>query len=114
MNKACPVVLRNSPNGIELLVFRHPLAGIQVVKGTIEAGETLEAACERELFEEAGILAMAKQFLSRWEAPYENQVWGFCLMNVPMDLPDSWIHYTQDDGGHEFSFFWVNLKDRTR
>lgn len=109
MNKACPVVLRNSSKGPELLVFRHSEAGVQVVKGTIEKGEALEAACEREFFEESGIRARAGKYLGRWEASYKHQVWGFCLMDTPTDLPDSWVHYTEDDGGQEFSFFWVNL-----
>lgn len=35
-NKACPVVLRHSTE-LEILAFRHPLAGLQLVKGTVEA-----------------------------------------------------------------------------
>ena len=109
MNKACPVVLRDTPNGKELLAFRHPLAGAQIVKGSIEKGESLEMACERELFEESGIRAKAGKFLGKWEANYEDQIWGFCQMEVNEDLADTWVHYTRDDGGHEFAFFWLNL-----
>ena len=53
-NKACPVVLRTRGSR-EILVFEHPLAGIQLVKGTIELGESPEAAALRELGEESGI-----------------------------------------------------------
>ena len=46
MNKACPVILRvNQNNELEILAFKHPMAGNQLVKGTIEDGETLEQAC---------------------------------------------------------------------
>jgi hypothetical protein len=37
-NKACPVILRRR-NQLEILLFEHPLAGVQLVKGTIERSE---------------------------------------------------------------------------
>ena len=109
MNKACPVVVREQPNGKEILVFRHPLAGSQIVKGTIESGETLKSACERELFEESGIKATSKRYLGEWASNYENQVWGFYLMQTTDKLSNDWVHFTEDDGGLEFSFFWHSL-----
>lgn len=38
MKKVVPVILRHQKHehGLEILAFRHPLAGIQLVKGTIE------------------------------------------------------------------------------
>ena len=36
-------------------MFRHPLAGIQLVKGTVEPSESPEDAARRELFEESGL-----------------------------------------------------------
>jgi hypothetical protein len=36
MKKACPIVLRNRNNHQKILVFKHPLAGIQLVKDTVE------------------------------------------------------------------------------
>ena len=36
VDKACPVVLRHTTE-LEVLAFRHPLAGLQLVKGTVEA-----------------------------------------------------------------------------
>ncbi|HQV25125.1 MAG TPA: DNA mismatch repair protein MutT, partial [Acinetobacter sp.] len=32
MKKVVPVILRNQKQGLEILAFRHPLAGIQLVK----------------------------------------------------------------------------------
>lgn len=40
----------------ELLVFRHPDAGVQLPAGSVEPGEKLEAAALREVEEETGLL----------------------------------------------------------
>ena len=46
-------------NGVkELLLFKHPTAGIQIPAGTIEAGETPETAVMREVYEETGLRAV--------------------------------------------------------
>jgi 8-oxo-dGTP pyrophosphatase MutT (NUDIX family) len=109
MNKACPVVLRLKNNKRELLVFEHPNADIQLVKGGINKGEHLESACIRELEEESGIQAQAVKQLGTWEANFKNQVWGFCLMHYEGILPDTWEFETMDDGGHIFNFSWQPL-----
>lgn len=106
-NKSCPVVLRCKNNVVEILAFRHPLAGNQLVKGTIELGESAHQAAIRELREEAGLLnAVITGDLGIWETGYQDQVWSFHLCSVNTQLPDSWDHFTFDDGGHVFSFFW--------
>ncbi len=111
MNKACPILLRHNHGRTEVLAFIHPLAGKQLVKGSIEAGETLEQACARELFEEAGVAATAHEYLGNWHSGYERQVWGFYVMTATEVLPDRWDFYTQDDGGHVFKFFWQPLEE---
>lgn len=107
MYKACPVVIRN-PAAPELLAFRHPRAGLQVVKGSIELGVTLHDACERELFEESGVRADAGRCPGQHTMP-DGCVWGFVLMRVSADLPLLWSHYTSDGGGLIFRFFWHPL-----
>ena len=60
-------------HGNQLLVFSHPdfpEAGIQVPAGTIEEGETAEAAVMREAFEETG-LANLKRIRMLGECVYE-------------------------------------------
>jgi len=109
-NKACPVVLRGRDGADEILAFRHPLAGLQLVKGTIEPGETPHAAAVRELSEEAGIdSAQVIRDLGLWAAGYQAQIWSFHEVTVSDDLPEAWSHFTEDGGGHVFQFFWHPL-----
>lgn len=111
--KACPVVLRRRNGRLELLAFRHPLAGLQIVKGGVEAGESLGTACERELAEEAGIAGVAGRRLGTWLPPEGPPAWGFHAMDLAEALPDSWEFLTRDDGGHRFRFFWQPLDEPT-
>jgi 8-oxo-dGTP pyrophosphatase MutT (NUDIX family) len=104
--KVCVIVLRAA----ELLVFRHPKAGIQFVKGTIEEGEMRAAAALRELEEESGIRAAAvERDLGVWESQFKEQAWSFHLCSVDKPLPDEWVHRTPDGGGLDFHFFWHPL-----
>lgn len=103
------MVLRQR-DGLEILAFRHPLAGLQLVKGTIEAEESPRAAAIRELAEEAGIAAAeVTSDLGLWESAHQGQVWSFHLCVSGQELPDRWVHRTADDGGHDFGFFWHPL-----
>ena len=110
--KACPVVVRRGPLGDEVLVFRHPTAGVQLVKGTIEAGESPGAAALRELAEEAGLVdAELGHSLGVWESGFESQVWEFFEVEVHGALPERWRHHAPDDGGQEFNFHWHPLAE---
>ncbi len=109
VHKVVPIVLRRRER-LEILAFRHPQAGTQLVKGTLEAGENVEDATLRELAEESGI---ENAFIVRplGELTYRGiaQHWRLFLCKVPGDLPDQWSFFTQDDGGHLFAFFWHEL-----
>lgn len=110
-NKSCPVVLSNTTPP-KLLLFRHPLAGTQLVKGTIEHGETPGEAALRELEEESGIRGAAiERDLGCWVAGHLGQVWSFHLCRTHQALPQRWAHQTLDDHGHVFEFFWASLED---
>ncbi|MFT3757807.1 NUDIX domain-containing protein [Thauera sp.] len=52
--KSCPVLLRRDGE-VGILAFQHPIAGFQIVKGSIEEGESPEEAAIRELAEESGV-----------------------------------------------------------
>ncbi|TDF86187.1 NUDIX domain-containing protein [Pseudomonas sp. H9] len=108
-NKACAVVL-SPARAPTILLFRHPLAGVQLVKGSIEHGETPAQAALRELKEESGIAtATVVDDLGCWDAGYLGQVWSFHLCQVSEPLPEHWVHQTLDDHGHTFEFFWAAL-----
>jgi 8-oxo-dGTP pyrophosphatase MutT (NUDIX family) len=107
--KACPVVLRRNQDRIEILAFRHPIAGWQLVKGSIELDEDAGQAALRELREESGVCdARIDSFLGTIEVNEPDQEWHLfgCSTGV---LPDAWTHHTEDDGGHDFEFFWHPL-----
>lgn len=109
MNKACPVVIRSRESHLEILVFKHPIAGVQLVKGTIEPGESSRSASERELEEEAGIKLKAEHLLLEWQRNPEEPTWTIWLMEPGDHLPDCWDHYCEDDGGRLFHYFWHPL-----
>ena len=109
MGKACAVVHRPSESGTEILAFRHPQAGYQLVKGTIELDERPIDAAIRELREESGVTGLAlPSFLGRaviGEPPLPWHLFAF----DGRALPDRWTHAAADDGGHVFAFFWHPL-----
>ena len=110
--KACPVVLHHTRGALAVLAFKHPLAGHQLAKGTIEPGETSEDAALRELAEESGISdAVAVRSLGTWSSGFEGQVWQFIQCKPRGLLPASWFHQVTDDGGHAFEFFWHPLSE---
>jgi 8-oxo-dGTP pyrophosphatase MutT (NUDIX family) len=113
MKKVVPVILRHQKHGLEILAFRHPLAGIQLVKGTIEQKEKYDEAAIRELFEEAGLNAEANpKFIGNFKLKSNQQDWYFYLCEVSANLAETWIHHCQDDGGLDFEFFWFVLNQK--
>jgi 8-oxo-dGTP pyrophosphatase MutT (NUDIX family) len=55
LEKVAALTVRQGAGGLELLVFTHPLAGIQVPAGSVEPGEAPEHAAARETQEETGL-----------------------------------------------------------
>jgi 8-oxo-dGTP pyrophosphatase MutT (NUDIX family) len=55
LHKVTAFVTRGEGAARELLVFRHPNAGVQLPAGTVGAGEEIEEAVLREVWEEAGL-----------------------------------------------------------
>lgn len=110
VDKAVPILLREKDGQQEILVFEHPLAGRQLVKGTIEAGESGEEAAVRELFEESGLDGVSQTiFLGTEEYTDIGQRWHFFLCHLGFEPAEAWDHYTEDGGGLTFNFLWQPL-----
>lgn len=110
VQKACPIVTRDTEHGLEVLAFRHPLAGCQFVKGTIEEGELPQDAAKRELLEESGLSCPTEMAaLGTLDVGSERITWHFFTW-ASTGLPDHWECTTEDDGGHAFSFFWHPIR----
>jgi 8-oxo-dGTP pyrophosphatase MutT (NUDIX family) len=92
------------------LAFRHPIAGSQLVKGTIEAAETIQHAAERELFEESGIVGVAIGYLGGVQTTEPKQEWHFVICDTGQ-LAETWTHRTSDGGGLDFEFFWHPMSE---
>lgn len=110
IQKVVPIVFRQQDEQLQILVFRHPLAGIQIVKGTVEQGESLENAALRELFEESGIdNASIEKFIGVYSLQQAGPDWYVFLCQVNETLADHWVHHCVDDGGLNFEFFWHSV-----
>ena len=106
-----------------LLVFRQigaPEAGIQVPSGTVEPGETLAAAAEREALEETGLpwLTMVGYLgHSRFDqTPFgrpEIHLRHFFHFTAPPEPPETWQHFEPDPSIEgelfPFEFFWTRM-----
>jgi 8-oxo-dGTP diphosphatase len=107
----------------ELLVFDHDdpalQAGVQVVAGGIDEGETPAEAAIREALEEAGLNLSNPVFLGsvnrHWpEAKNPNQHWHFYWLEAPTQTPDAWDHTVtagEDDMGMVYRQRFVKLEE---
>ena len=111
IHKACPVALHPDGWPSRLAAFLHPQAGYQLVKGTIEPGEHPDRAAARELYEESGLETRSTLPLGDSADIEEGQIWHFTLCRIAPPARLQWQHFTKDDGGHLFKFFWLDLED---
>ena len=118
VEKAFAYITRND----ELLVFRHvdfPEAGIQIPAGTIDPGESAEAAVVREAHEETGLREFhppvhlgTTDFVSSSD-PTTTVRRHFFQLALAGEAPNRWRHTERHPtgGGDDFLFelYWINL-----
>ena len=121
--KALAAVVRQRDGRPEVLVFRHPIAGVQLPKGTVEADETIHGATLRELAEESGLRVDAvPELVGTWkrvvgggpneDGPLEINMWSISILWANSNLPDEWDHEAEGSPAEEgltFAFFWLPL-----
>ena len=73
VQKVTAFIIRERSGIKELLVFKHPTAGIQIPAGTVEADENIETAAKREAYEETGVrFVEVESYLGCFENELEN------------------------------------------
>jgi 8-oxo-dGTP pyrophosphatase MutT (NUDIX family) len=76
IEKVTAFITRSHGPEAELLLFHHPLAGIQLPAGTVDMDEAPETAVLRETWEETGlqnVTIAAKLGQQRWELPSDER-----------------------------------------
>jgi 8-oxo-dGTP pyrophosphatase MutT (NUDIX family) len=121
--KALAAVVRPGDGQPQVLVFRHPIAGVQLPKGTVEPDETMNEATLRELAEESGLhLDAVPEPVGTWkrvvgggpneDGPLEINMWSISILRPNGKLPDKWDHEAEGSPAEEgltFAFFWLPL-----
>lgn len=105
--------------GDELLVFRepdYPHVGLQVPGGTVEPGEGIQAALEREVLEETGLTQWRiAEFLGskRVRTDYGRKEWHYFHLEITGEVPETWRHFEEHSGWEAgpiaFDFEWADL-----
>ena len=73
VQKVTAFIIREKDGIRELLVFKHPTAGVQIPAGTVEKGEDIETAVKREVHEETGLqFVEIENYLGCFENELEN------------------------------------------
>ncbi len=117
------VVCYITRNKRELLVFEHDdpglQAGVQVVAGGVDPGETFEQAAVREVLEEAGLVLENPVLIGSKDVYWEgkgnpNQRWHFFWLEANGETRDAWDHTVtagEEDAGMVYRQRFVKISD---
>lgn len=93
IQKVTAFVVRERCGIKELLLFKHPTAGVQIPAGTVEDGEDIETAVKREVYEETADVWELKSDGGRMFMPYWTP-----LSPKPQIIPpqDRWLDFVYE------------------
>jgi len=106
----------SAPSPRLLVLESHDEPGLEVPKGSVEAGESFEEAAIREVREEAGIEGIGL-VCELGTARYEDEEQRFLLAEAPNGMPESFEHTVTGDGedsGFRYVFHWEPVDARLR
>jgi 8-oxo-dGTP pyrophosphatase MutT (NUDIX family) len=98
LQKVTVFILRNTPEGRQILLFEHPYAGIQIPAGTVEPGEDPMLAARREAREETGLELGELSLLACRRIQLPTDTYVTCETATAYSRPDP------------ASFDWVRLR----
>jgi 8-oxo-dGTP pyrophosphatase MutT (NUDIX family) len=98
VEKVTAFIIRETKGGHDLLLFRHPHAGVQIPAGAVEDGETPEEAVLREAQEETGLKSLSiRRYLGCAEHRFsagERMVVEPTMVHARPDLASfGWAHF---------------------
>jgi ADP-ribose pyrophosphatase YjhB (NUDIX family) len=110
VRKVTALITRPGVAGPELLVFDHGLAGVQIPAGTVEHGETFEAAALREAWEETGALGLelVRELAVLRTRGEERHLFH---LRASVAMPDEWRVVTPDGGSAVWWCSWASIDD---
>lgn len=119
VEKVLAYILSIRNDTYHMLIHEHKdiEAGLQIPGGTVDAGEELLSALQREIFEESGLhdLPAGERIAS---APFlhpdkqEVQLRHFYLIQTKQQLPETWEHRVFGNGadnGLIFRYKWYDM-----
>lgn len=120
-SKVFAYILRENQGKDELLIFAHrdyPAAGLQVPAGTVEEGEELVAAVQREVWEESGLDNFSEvQYLGNRDFIHEGRGEihhrSFFVLDYIGESPQRYSFEVQGSGtdqGLVFNYSWIGLE----
>ncbi len=102
VEKITAFITRRINQNLELLLFNHPNAGIQIPAGTVENGENIKEAPMREVTEETGLKEITiKNYIGYKESRTSNNQFLILKKSKVYSRPDS------------TSFDWAELRRGT-
>lgn len=121
-DKVVAYLVRFTGGVTQVAVFDHvdaPEAGTQVPAGTMEEGESPEAACLRELTEESGVTsARILRCVGTYDYVHQTRQElhrrHVFLVTALEDLPETWTHVVTGPGldrDMPFRFFWLPAEE---